>query len=78
VDASARSDVEAAAPSCPGYAAPNVPAMCKACTAGQKGCPATLQPNGCYGGYYCELSDIDCQPMTHACDAGRPEAGKSD
>jgi len=35
-----------------------------------------LQPNGCFGGYYCRLSNTDCQPEAVACgvtDGGRGE-----
>ena len=56
-------------PSCPGFAGPNTSAMCKA-RAG------ALQPNGCFGGYYCRLSNTDCQPEAVACgvtDGGRGE-----
>jgi hypothetical protein len=54
-------------PNCPGFAAPNTPAMCNARM-------GSLQPNGCFGGYYCRLKDTDCQPEKVACgvaDAGR-------
>ena len=51
------------APHCAGFAAPNTPATCKA-RAGP------LQPNGCFGGYYCRLSTTDCQPETVACAVG--------
>jgi hypothetical protein len=47
-------------PNCPGFAAPNTSAMCKA-RAGP------LQPNGCFSGYYCRVSTADCQPETVAC-----------
>jgi hypothetical protein len=76
-DASPSPDVDAAPPvTCPGFAAPTTSAKCKACAPGSKGCPAMLQPNGCYGGYYCELSHRDCQSMNDACDGGHAEASK--
>jgi len=49
---------------CPGSAPPDAAAKCVACEAGAAGC----QANGCYGGYYCKLSRLDCQPMNEACD----------
>ncbi len=48
---------------CPGYAAPDVPSKCRACT----GAKCQLQPNGCYGSYYCRVSNYDCQPARVAC-----------
>jgi hypothetical protein len=65
-------------PSCPGYAAPDATAKCNACKAGSAGCPSTLQANGCYGGYYCELSHLDCKKPSDACGSGQFEAGKGD
>jgi hypothetical protein len=59
---------DSAASSCPGAAAPDASAKCNACEDSHS-CPA-LQPNGCYGGYYCKLSRLDCEPLSEACDAG--------
>jgi hypothetical protein len=55
---------------CPGYAAPNTSAKCKASD------EKPLQPNGCYGGYYCRVVDRDCQCPSVAC--GGSEAGLCD
>jgi hypothetical protein len=58
------SKTDAAQATCPGYAAPGVSAMCQASST------MKLQPNGCYGGYYCRASDKDCQPRSVACGTG--------
>jgi hypothetical protein len=52
---------------CTGYDPPGAPAPCNACTAGAPNC----QANGCYGGFYCELSTNDCQRAPPGCDAGQ-------
>jgi hypothetical protein len=61
----ASSPSEAGASSCPGYALPNEVADCIACDAGTSGC----QANGCYGGYYCNvsLSFHKCAPPPSGC-----------
>lgn len=48
---------------CPGYALPDETAPCKACTPGSGNC----QDNGCYGGYYCDLSGPKCRPKPSGC-----------
>jgi hypothetical protein len=55
---------DGAHPTCAGYAAPDVSAMCKASST------MKLQANGCYNGYYCKVSDEDCQPQSVACGTG--------
>jgi hypothetical protein len=70
----ATSRPDAMSPTCPGYAPPDAAAKCFACNAGSKGC----QANGCYNGYYCKLSPLDCRSMKDACDAGAAEDGRSD
>ncbi len=53
---------------CPGYAAPNESAACKSCKQGSSGC----QPNGCFGGWYCNTLTAACQapPSCGASDGG--------
>ena len=63
-DASSNLASEASAPpACPGYALPDESAGCKAC---QQSSP-TCQPNGCYNGYYCEVSVNKCRPKPGGC-----------
>jgi len=45
---------------CSGFAAPDVPAPCHACT--------NCQQNGCYGDWYCDLSSLHCVPKPYGCD----------
>jgi hypothetical protein len=47
---------------CPGYADPNTPAGCS-CNSALHACTA----NGCYNGYYCELSITKCVPKPSGC-----------
>jgi hypothetical protein len=50
---------------CAGYASPNSNAACHACSGG------SCQPNGCYGGYWCDTSTNHCHASPPAgCDAG--------
>ena len=48
---------------CSGYADPNTSAACHACTSSKPSC----QPNGCYGGYYCDLSATKCVAPPNGC-----------
>jgi mono/diheme cytochrome c family protein len=48
-------------PPCPGFADPNTPAPCHACKT-----PA-CQANGCYGGWFCDLSLARCEPKPAGC-----------
>jgi hypothetical protein len=67
---------------CSGYAAPNTPASCSSCSSSSSSC----QPNGCYGGWYCDLSTKSCHEAPSGCsgsgggttcpeDAGDPGSG---
>jgi len=49
--------------SCSGYATPSTPAACNACGSGGQAC----DPNGCFNGYYCRLSDAKCMKKPAAC-----------
>jgi hypothetical protein len=51
-----------AALACPGYALPHETGTCHACTTSP-----TCQPNGCFNGYYCELSSQKCRPKPSGC-----------
>jgi hypothetical protein len=64
----APADTDAGAPSCPGFAAPGETAACKGCKQGSSGC----QPNGCFGGWYCNTLTASCQapPSCGPADAG--------
>jgi len=64
----AHDDTDGPSPDCPGFAAPNTPAKCQARM-------GHLQPNGCFGGYYCRRSNTDCQPQSVACGAGDAGGG---
>ncbi len=46
---------------CAGYAGPTTPAACHACTT------APCQANGCFNGYYCDLSQTRCVPRPSGC-----------
>lgn len=52
-----------AATACPGYALPTESAPCHAC----QQTSTTCQANGCYGGYYCNLSSQKCQTKPSGC-----------
>ncbi len=61
--------------SCPGLADPNTPAGCSSCSG--KNC----QPNGCYGGWWCDTNTSKCQAPPQNCgsaagDGGLPDAGQ--
>jgi len=57
------SDPDSSTPSgaCSGYADPSTPATCHACSG------STCQANGCYGGYYCNLSTTKCVAKPSSC-----------
>lgn len=42
---------------CPGFASPTQTANCSSCKQGSNGC----QPNGCYGGWWCNTNTNKCQ-----------------
>ncbi len=47
---------------CDATVGPSVDAGCRACFKGDEGC----QPNGCYGGFWCNTATRDCHtPLTH-------------
>ncbi len=48
---------------CAGYAAPNTPASCSSCSSSSSSC----QPNGCYGGWYCNTSTSSCHEPPSGC-----------
>jgi hypothetical protein len=64
-----------AGPGCASYAAPSTTALCLGCAnANPPVAPASCQKNGCFGGYYCRLTnplDLACvKPASVACDGG--------
>jgi hypothetical protein len=54
-------DAESEAGMCSGYAEPLTTAACHACTSGN------CQPNGCFGGYYCDLLTEHCVAKPDGC-----------
>ncbi len=60
------------ASTCPGFADPTTTASCKSCGPQKSGC----QPNGCYGGWFCNLQSNACQAPPSNCttsaEAGPP------
>ena len=62
VDASIDAAADAAL-GCTGYATPSTPAACNACGSGSQTC----DPNGCFNGYYCRLSDAKCIKKPASC-----------
>jgi len=67
---------DAGAPNaCPGWADPSTQASCSSCKQGSNGC----QPNGCYGGWWCNMTANKCQSAPpqncggSVIDAGPPE-----
>lgn len=52
-----------AAIACPGYALPDETATCHACQTSS----TTCQRNGCFNGYYCELSAQKCRAKPSGC-----------
>ncbi|HSQ64352.1 MAG TPA: hypothetical protein VLM85_14090 [Polyangiaceae bacterium] len=59
------SDVDLGGPvdHCGTLVAPAVSAGCKACNPSSGGC----QPNGCYGGYWCDTAKTDCHTPPTTC-----------
>jgi hypothetical protein len=51
---------------CPGLADPNTTAGCSSCSQGSKSC----QPNGCYGGWWCNTQTNKCQSAPSNCNGG--------
>jgi mono/diheme cytochrome c family protein len=49
------------APACDGFADPSVASACHACSG------ATCQPNGCFGGWYCDLATLHCVSKPAGC-----------
>ena len=49
---------------CDGYAAPSTTAACHSCSSSSS---TTCQPNGCYGGWYCDTSTNRCQSQPATC-----------
>ena len=49
------------APSCEGYAEPTTPSVCHACSG------ASCQPNGCFGGWFCDVATTHCVPQPSGC-----------
>jgi mono/diheme cytochrome c family protein len=49
------------APACDGYADPTTASACHACSG------ASCQPNGCYGGWFCDLASLHCVPPPTGC-----------
>jgi hypothetical protein len=48
---------------CGDLVAPQVDAGCRACTPSSSDC----QPNGCYGGYWCDTPSTDCRTPPKTC-----------
>jgi hypothetical protein len=48
---------------CGALDAPQVPSTCRACELDAGDC----QPNGCYGGYWCDAQKSDCAPPPKTC-----------
>jgi hypothetical protein len=48
---------------CGSLVAPNVPSTCRACDPEAGDC----QPNGCYGGYWCDSAKVDCSQPPKSC-----------
>jgi hypothetical protein len=60
---------------CGVLAGPTVHAMCHSCTQAQHDC----QPNGCYGGWWCNTQTVRCQsPPDPATCGASPDAGSID
>ncbi|HEY1954486.1 MAG TPA: metallophosphoesterase [Polyangiaceae bacterium] len=65
-------DASAPPPSgCPGFADPTTSAACSSCKQGSSGC----QPNGCFGGWWCNTSTDKCQSAPQNCTSSTPDAG---
>ncbi len=69
IDADASSDESSdddAAPDgglCADYVAPDTAATCHACNGSSNAC----QPNGCFGGYYCDTVTTHCVALPDGC-----------
>jgi hypothetical protein len=48
---------------CPAFAEPSTSAPCGACDKSSTSC----QPNGCFGGYLCDVSERDCKAPGTPC-----------
>jgi hypothetical protein len=48
---------------CGSLDAPSVPSDCRACAEDAGDC----QPNGCYGGYWCDSAKVDCSEPPKSC-----------
>jgi hypothetical protein len=55
---------------CGNLAPPTAPAPCRACNPDS----GTCQANGCFNGYYCDVTITDCEPLPSKCEAGAPGA----
>jgi hypothetical protein len=55
-------------PVCGNLAPPTAPAPCRACNPDASAC----QANGCFNGYYCDVTITDCEPLPARCEAGAP------
>lgn len=56
-------DASVDATACGPLVAPSVTATCRACNAADPDC----QPNGCYGGYWCNETSVDCHAPPKSC-----------
>jgi len=56
---------------CPGFASPTTTASCSSCKQGSNGC----QPNGCYGGWWCNTNTNKCQSSAPTNCNGSADAG---
>ena len=59
----AAEDASVDATQCGNLVAPSVPANCRACDRDGGDC----QPNGCYGGYWCDTIVTDCHVAPKTC-----------
>jgi len=51
---------------CDGYADPSTPSTCNSCKSSSSSC----QPNGCYGGWYCDVTTSKCHAAPTGCSSG--------
>ena len=58
---------------CPGMADPTTSASCHSCSSGSSGC----QPNGCYGGWWCNTNTNHCQSPPSNCNGTSADAGST-
>ena len=54
-----------ASSNCGGYDAPTTPSTCSSCSASSSSC----QPNGCYGGWFCDATTSRCHAPPSGCSA---------